>query len=197
MANKAIQALVNSGADAMSNMYEVYIKFPGSKDGANEVMTVRADGFKIPDVAVETYPIEYHGQKIDRPKTVVTIDRHFDLTFRLDAAYQIHQAFLEWQSLAGNPVTGGVSNRATDFGEVKVVALKGGYLALEDDIYLSNTGDKGEIKAGASEEAIRPWTFKDVWVSKVTEPEFKTEGGDKITFQVTFNFGECDYPGYN
>lgn len=194
MANKAIQALINSSADAMSNMYEVYIKFPGGTE--SQVMTVRADGFKIPDAGVATYQIEYHGQKIDRPKTVLEMDRHFDLTFRLDAKYELHDAFLAWQSLAGNPNNGGVSNRATDQGEVRVIALKNGYLALEDDIYLKNLNDHFAIKNDDKNEDIRVWDFKQVWVSKVTQPDYKTEGGDKMQFTVTFHFGESNYPGY-
>ena len=44
---KAIQALVNRGADAMDNMYDVKIQFPWADSGS--IVTTRIDGFNVPE----------------------------------------------------------------------------------------------------------------------------------------------------
>lgn len=203
--NLAVQSLLGDAADAMSNMYEVYIKFPGQDSG--QVMTVRAEGFDIPEAEVGTYEISYHGHKISKPKTELTFDRKFSLTFRMDAGYNWHQTFLNWQSMVGNPVTGGVANVAAALGEVTVVALKDAYIAMEgvdnsffNHIQTEESSGGGDLSQGTIKEGDdknQKWVFKQVWVKKVGQPKFKTEGADKMTFAVDFCFGQCEMPGYN
>lgn len=201
--NLAVKSLLGDAADAMSNMYEVYIKFPGAEAG--QVMTVRADGFEIPEAEVGTYEISYHGHKISKPKTELTFDRKFSLTFRLDAGYNWHQTFLNWQSMVGNPVTGGVANVAAALGEVTVVALKDAYIAMEgvdgsffNKIELDDPKREGAIvEKEDNPEGTQKWEFKQVWVKKVGQPKFKTDSADKMSFQVDFCFGQCTMPGYN
>lgn len=191
--NSAIATLLDNGADAMSNMYEVYITFPGNDSG--KAMTVRADGFNIPEMDVATYDLEYHGQKVSKPKTVLNFDRKFSLNFRMDAGYQLHKLFLQWQGYVGNPVTGGVANVAGALGEVRVTALNDAYIAQSQQAqsFQDKLNDNGSLK----EVDGQTWVFKDVWVNKVGQPQYKTEGGDKFTFAVDFKFGRCTMPGYD
>lgn len=201
MANKAIQALMQSGADAFSNMYELYITPPGSDSGT--VMTVRAQSFKIPEAAVETYDKTYHGQKIKAAKPSINFERKFSVQFRADAAYGLHDMFIKWHGMVANPVTGGVSNTSTHAeGKVEVKTLASTYIALKDQTYSSYqssknfSGDMGEI-AQSTTDGVRTWSFENVWVEKVGQFEYKTDGADALTFTVDFNFGETDYPAYN
>lgn len=199
--NKAIEALINSGADAFSNMYELYITPPGSDAGS--VMTVRASSFKIPEAAVETYDKKYHGNSIKAVKPNLTFERKFTVTFRADAAYNLHDLFIKWHGMLGNPVTGGVSNTSSHAeGTVKVKALSSAYIAMKDQSYSvygnsskNFSGDMGEI--AASQTDTRDWTFENVWVEKVGQFEYKTDSADALTFQVDFVFGDTDYPAYN
>ena len=132
--NKAIEALINSGADAFSNMYELYITPPGSDAGS--VMTVRASSFKIPEAAVETYDKKYHGNSIKAVKPNLTFERKFTVTFRADAAYNLHDLFIKWHGMLANPVTGGVSNTSSHAeGTVQVKALASAYIAMKDQSY--------------------------------------------------------------
>lgn len=190
--NKFLTALIEDGADAMSNMYDVYIKFPGSDAG--KIMTVRAEGFKIPEAEIDTYEVKYHGTTYTKPKSEMKFDRKFSLTFRLDAGYNLLNTFKAWHAMVVNPVTGGVSNVAAALGEVEVEALAQNFIADEST---SNFGMKDWTKDdGSVKGAIKKWKFTEVWVNKVSQPEYKTEGGDKITFTVDFifgNFNESDY----
>ncbi len=48
----------------------------------------------------------------------------------------------------------------------------------------------GLLKEGAQ------WSFKDVWVSKVTEPEFSVDSSDTLEFTVSFEFLDYNSPYY-
>ena len=185
----AIQALVNRGADAMDNMFDVSIQFPWADGGS--VVTTRVDGFNIPDAANDGYDISYHGVTMKRPASKQTFSREFELTFVLDAAYALYGEFVNWEMMVTDPVNGGVANWAAALGTVKVTALSGAYNGTSTgDIYKA---DDGSITGDANPT----WTFYDVWVSKVGQPQFKTDGGAAITYPVSFKFGDCDYPFYN
>lgn len=206
MANKAIQALMNSGADAFSNMYELYITPPGSSD--ESVMTVRASSFKIPEAAIETYDKKYHGNAIKAAKPSINFERKFTVQFRADAQYNLHDLFVKWHGMIANPVTGGVSNTTSHAeGKVRVNTLASAYIAMKDQSYsvygASNDknfgGDMGEIASSCSNDTdgIRGWVFENVWPEKVGQFEYKTDSADALQFSVDFIFGETDYPAYN
>ena len=190
MANaKAVQALVNRGADAMDNMFDVSIQFPWAEAGS--VVTTRIDGFNIPDAGNDGYDISYHGVTMKRPSSKQTFNREFELTFVLDAAYALYGEFVNWSMMVADPVNGGVANWAAALGTVKVTALSGAYNG-------TSTGDIYNAEDGSITGDANPtWTFYDVWVSKVGQPQFKTAGGDALTYAVSFKFGDCDYPFYN
>lgn len=186
---KAIQALVNRGADAMDNMYDVKIQFPWADSGS--IVTTRIDGFNVPEASNDGYDISYHGVSMKRPSSKQTMTRGFELTFTLDAAYALYGEFINWHMMATDPVNGGVANWAAALGKVVVEGLSGAYNGTSpNDIY--DSGDFS-IKGDANPK----WTFYDVWVSKVSQPQFKTDGGAALTYTVSFNFGDCDYPFYN
>lgn len=197
--NNALQALINAGADAQSNMYDVELEF------ADWNATVRADGFQIPEIEAPTYENSYHGVKLPMVKSEQNFERKFSLTFRMDAHYMLYDAFTELLSWHVDPNTGGVSNTAVGkVGTVKVRTLTNPFIARKNgnelagshlgwSDYNQDAGDKkyfGTIKEG------KKWEFYTAFVTKVGQPNFKTEGGDKITFQVDFRFGHCKYPGF-
>jgi len=214
MSTRTMVGLVNSGADLITHMYDVRIWFP-SENGTPEdsdfstvagyPITVRAEGFKIPDVSVKTYPIEYHGMKMNRPAAALEEDRTFDITFREDAAFDLRRRFSAWLMAVGDPVTGGVSNATQFFGKVQVGTIGGAYFATTT---ASPTGD-GSVGAkdlfGANgnlvnkNPTINPlalWGFYNVWVNKMTGIDFKTGAGDANKFTVTFQYMHMDYPQF-
>lgn len=216
MNNKAIASLVAAGADAMKNMYDIAIEFPGDSDGS--IVTVRANSFDVPTPSVETYQIKYHGETFDRPKSEITLDRKFTVTFRMDSAYALFGKFVQWQSTVVDHVKGGVSNYAPVHGRVTVTSLSGAYNAT-NDLYqnvgtignnIVSTATSGLTSVGEdvgstttsvgviSQGDTNPtWKFYDVWVSKVDQPKFDRESADALEFEVEFHFGDCDYPLFN
>lgn len=189
MNSKAIQALVSLGADAHTNLYDVFIKFPW-EDGAQTM--ARANGFNPPKAANPGYDITYHGNKIKLPQTEVNFERSFSIQFRSDSAYSLYSLFIMWQSAVVDPVNGGVANYAASLGEVTVRGLGGLYTAAEEAKTLVD--DDGSIKAGSQNPE---WNFKQVWVSDVGQPQYSTETAGQFSFEVQFHFADTNYPIYN
>lgn len=140
-----LRGLVNSGADLLKQMYDVTIIFPDqmtdtaqdSNSAFNYPITVRCDGFTIPEVAVGTYDIKYHGISVKRPNGALEGERSFELTFREDAAFMLRQRFSLWLMAVADPVTGGVSNAVNYFGTVSVRTIAGEYTATQ---FIAPTG---------------------------------------------------------
>lgn len=142
-----LRGLVNSGADLLKQMYDVTIIFPDQMSDAsqdsnsafNYPITVRCDGFTVPEVAVGTYDIKYHGISVKRPNGALEGERSFELTFREDAAFMLRQRFSLWLMAVADPVTGGVSNAVNYFGTVSVRTIAGEYTATQ---FIAPTGEK-------------------------------------------------------
>ena len=133
-----MQGLVNSGADLLKQMYDVSILFPDQLANGAESdelfgypVTVRCQGFTVPDVSVGTYDINYHGMSVKRPNGKVEGERSFELTFREDAAFMLRQRFSLWLMAVCDPVTGGVSNGINYFGTVSVRTISGEYTSTQ------------------------------------------------------------------
>lgn len=189
MNSKAIEALVQLGADAHLNLYDVFIRFPWA-DGAQTM--ARASGFQVAKANNAGYDIQYHGNKIHLPNTEVDFNRTFNITFRSDAAYTLYSLFITWQSAVVDPVNGGVANYASALGDITVRALGGNYTASEEAKTLVDSD--GSIKEG---EQNPEWHFYQVWVSDVGQPNYQTDGSGQFSFDVTFYFADTNYPVYN
>ena len=208
-----IRGLVNAGADLLTHMYDVKIYFPSANGQPDDdpfqsyPITVRAEGFDIPDVGVGTYEIKYHGISIKRPNATLDLERTFSITFREDAAFNLRRRFSGWLAAVGDPVTGGVSNATSWFGKVEVGTVYGAYFAgsMNSPTGLgkgSSAGDNdiqdayGHLTARSDRNPLALWTFHNVWVSKVSGIQFKTDGGDANTFTVEFNYMDADFPHF-
>lgn len=202
MRNKNIEALINSGADATKNMYDVLHKWPWSTNGSYDGgVSVRQKGVTIPESSTETYDVSYQGVTMKRAATKVNLERSFEITYRLDAAYAEYGKFVRWHSYTSNPVTGQVGNTPLALGSVKIVAPKGQYNAYDlwDNKIDTKRAEKmrltGENDA-SSDDGYVLWEFDNVWVFKVTQPQFSPDGGDALEFTVGYAFGDVDYPEY-
>jgi len=208
-----IRGLINSGADLMVHMYDIRIFFPATNGQPEDnsfnayPITVRAEGFEIPDVEVGRYDIKYHGVKIKRPNANLEQDRIFTISFREDAAFDLRRRFSSWLMAVGDPVTGGVSNATQFFGRVDVGTIAGAYFATT--VNSPNGDGKGE-SAGPEDiedtyghlttrSKVNPlalWKFYNVWVSKLGGIKFNTEGSEPNKFDVEFNYTDMDYPQF-
>lgn len=207
-----LNGLVQSGADLLKQIYDVQIFFPTGRAGStpaeaaeiNYPITVRTDGFNVPETSVGTYDIKYHGMSVKRPNGNLEGDRTIELTFREDAAFQLRARFTAWLMAVVDPVTGGISNAINWFGALKVSAIAGEYTATA---MVAPTGKKtgsdgqildakGTILREATSNPLVTWSFYHVWVSKVGGVEFSTDGAEANKFAVTFQYQDCDLPGF-
>jgi hypothetical protein len=209
---KTIRGLVNSGADLMKNMYDVRLWLPNfsvvktvnaEQQYLTYPLTVRAEGFKVPDVDMEVHPIAYHGVEIEMPSTKINMTREVELTFREDAAFNLRQIFTTWHAMVADPVTGGVSNTVQFLGKMEVAALANAYIAptvekLETDPPTSTDTKQlgGSFIAGDAYNGLAIWAFYNVWVKKVNGVDFSTGSSDPGQIAVTFKFQDFDAPFY-
>lgn len=215
-----LRGLVASGADLLKQIYDVEVYFPVAM-GSNGVVngnsvpsaasaelnypvTVRATGFTVPEVSVGTYDIKYHGFSVKRPNGSVEGERSISLTFREDAAFRLRARFNAWLMAVVDPVTGGISNAINFFGALTVSTMAGEYTAVD---MVKPTGEANVSGGLLSESGAIPtqdsdsgrtvsWSFYHVWVSKVGGIEFSTDATEANTFEVTFQYQDCDLPGF-
>jgi hypothetical protein len=194
--------------------------------GFENDLTIRSDGFEPPAFSAKTYKVGYKAVSIDRPSTKMEGEREFKITFRLDANYRAYRFLSAWKSLILQASSGYVTNAlwgeggdeaglATPVGEINQVFGQVVVSAMARPIFQSNsmpfsaqgvsTGKftEGSLSTSEASETIpssldlTTWQFKQVWLAKLDEPKFKTDGGDIIKVTATFKFGEFIDPIYN
>jgi hypothetical protein len=190
---RAVTALLDSGADAYQNMYDIAIKFPWA-DGET-ITTVRCEGFENPEMGTATDDRTYHGVTIQVPKPEQEYERKFSLTFRMDASYNLYGNFVTWLTGVMDISNGGVSNWHPLVGQIKVSALTGAYSAVNLESRLAD--GKANIKAEDGNTA--QWVYDTCWVTHVSQPKFATEDASVIKYTVDFAFYDqaAPYTGGN
>jgi hypothetical protein len=214
-----VSALLNVGADAMQNLYDIEIGFPAklnisdAEDNSfQKALMIRSAGFTPPAFNVKMYDVKYKTITIKRVAPEITGNREFKISFRLDAYYNIYKSFLKWRAQKYVPSTGFASNvidsaydtaageeengsngaDSSFLGYVKVLALAKplsmGTTAFMDDYGITNSQKPIE------ETNALLWDFKQVWVSSMTEPQFKNGDAAAQNIEVTFEFGDFDSP---
>ena len=188
-------------------------------------ITIRADGFEPPQFSVKTYKNGYKAVTLDRPATKIEGEREFKISFRLDANYRAYRFLAAWKSLIMQASTGYVTNAlwgaggdtASLTGPVPTINAVFGQVvvaALARPIYQSNTTPfsaqgvsvgkftDGSLASSPASETIpsaadlNAYQFNQVWLAKLDEPKYKTDGGDPIKISATFKFGEYIDPIY-
>lgn len=221
----AVSALYNAGADAMDNLFDVTIYLPAKDAGTaatgaptettpttgtgtateypiQDQMRVRCQGFTPPHFSIQTYAVRYKTIRFTRPSSVITGERVFDLTFRLDANYRVYQELLKWRSLTMAPSTGYATNDFNSWlnaASISVIALAKPVATSDNFAPAAGISDEAKITAetGASAQdktGAAEWTFKNVWLMDVSEPVYKQEGGAAMTITAKFAFAEYSDP---
>jgi hypothetical protein len=181
------------GADAMKNMFDVFITPPaGLLASTKDNIQLRVKGFKVPEYSNEMYEVGYKTVKIKRPKSLVTIDRTFELAFRLDANYEVYKTLGQW---ANRITSAGWGFVATDLNESNTGTVQ--VFALNTPITYTDGMDMttgvGGVNIGdfASKEA---WQFQYCWPSKIALGEFAMETSEPQEVTVTFQFLDMTDP---
>ena len=216
--------LLASGRDAMSNLYDVYV-FPPDNLGAETalastaVLTTRINDFQPPELYNETYQNHYKADHIDVPTPKLAGEKTFEIPYRIDAAYALHNMFRKWKYASTmNPTSTHVDGigpysyngiwgyRGQEvFGRVAVIAHKYSDLlqdkitkeALDSEIYGIGAGllaASGNTAAGINYVG---WIFDNCWVQRLSEPEYTRESSSKLDATATFYFQTMGLIGPN
>ena len=198
---KAIQALVESGGDAMNNIFDVIITFPAAiaaSENMQQQARVRLKGeVSIPEPVFLFYEIGYPGVAISRPQPTMDLVRKLSLTFRLDASYRLPQTFILWHNLVTDPNLGSFADSidSSAQGSIVIRQLAGEFMAP------GANGMAGLLNTDASvkqDNIVTPeWSFKGVWVGKVSQPKFSAgKDASEQDYTVDFYFDDIAYPFY-
>ncbi len=206
--------LLASGRDAMSNLYDIYIIPPHglgieSALSTTAAMVIRSQDFQPPVLEGEVYKNHYKMDHIDVPSPKIIGEKTFDVEYRLDAAYGIHNALRKWKyrstlnptmtdidgDVGGYTYNGiwGYKQGEKVFGRVAVVAHK---FADIFDEGINNVMDSqgygiaaGLISAlGEAGTNYVGWVFDNCWVEKTTEPSYTRESATPLKATATFRF---------
>jgi hypothetical protein len=183
--------LLNAGSDAMSNMYEVHITTPGT-NSYTLPLRLRVKTFSFTALNQGTYEVKYKTATLNRPSTSVEGDRTFDIAFRLDANYDVYKALKVWQNTLFNSRTGYTSTQlnSDSVGQIEVRALKGPIVSADTDGNL-----QGNTQVSTDNNTNRfKWVFHDVWIQRLTEPEFNTDTSDPQEITATFWYSYSENP---
>lgn len=206
--NSSITALLQLGADAMDNLFDVIISSTasgtpeaGEQTGPaiRDQLRLRCKGFTPPHFSQKTYDIRYKTIKLKRPASIVEGDRVFDLSFRLDANYQVYKELLKWRAQTLVPNLGFAANGwdsskdSLNFRSIKVVCPGAPIQADGTNWAVTGVTDGGELPVESG--SITPvWEFDGVWIIDISEPSYKQEGGSPIEITAKFAFGEYSDP---
>lgn len=198
--------LVNSTGDAMDNIFDILIDWPGSSTGSNGVISTsteaavsyRATGFQIVEPKTKTYTVSWRGVSVEKVAAGVEMSRKFDLEFRLDANYALYQKFVAWHKLTTDVNTSGVANTSSALGRIQVVAPGAEYNAMSWSTPVSSTDSENLVSKALPNTTNLVWTFEDVSVVGVGTPKFSngSSTGKAMQYKVSFTFGDVAYPFY-
>jgi hypothetical protein len=211
--NSQISAILALGADAMDNLFDVYItlptaiQLPGGVQTARDVLEqktlrLRVAGFEPPVFKTKTYDVKYKTVSVKRPAAVIEGAREFKLTFRLDAYYDVYLALAKWRNTLYTPASGFASNQvgkgtAADFGTVEVVALRGAVFQASNNSYQDALGiaaEGSDVRTSTLAANQLRYGYKHVWLTDLDEPKFKTGSGEVQSITASFQFGEFTDP---
>lgn len=179
--NNPLQELIAVGADALKGLYDIQIDIPTS-DISQQQLRVRNAGFKAPDTKLNTYDVKYRGATLTMPKASLDVGQTFDISFRLDANYQVYKALLSLANLTSNPAYGYAASGLPPKENLATVTV----YALTTPITDINARENSVEYSSANATAL--FVYSGCWISRITRPEFKNGTMDAIEITATFNY---------
>ncbi len=215
------ELLLASGRDAMSNLYDVYIIPPSGLDVAEALsttaaMVIRTQDFTPPELNAEIYTNHYKADFIDIPAPKITGDKSFQIPYRIDASYAVHNALRKWKFRStmnttmsdvddvGGYTYNGIWGFQNDkvFGRVAVVAHK--YADIFDEginnvMDTQGYGIAAGLLAAQGEAGVNyvGWIFNNCWIESVEEPSYTRDSSQPLTGSATFRFVTMSLIGGN
>jgi hypothetical protein len=208
------ELLLASGRDAMSNLYDIYIIPPDDLgvDAAlstTAAMVIRAQDFTPPELKAEIYQNHYKMDFIDVPAPKISCNKSFNVNYRIDASFAIHNALRKWKyrstlnptmtdidgDVGGYTYNGiwGFRQKNKVFGRVAVISHKFSDIfdsGISNVLDTQGYGIAAGLLAAQGEAGVNyvGWVFDKCWVESVTEPSFSRGDSHPLTATATFRF---------
>lgn len=189
-----LSALINAGADAMTNLY--YVQFTGGVfDTLQSAATVRASKITLPTFTQGTSERGFMTVKVNMPSPSYTGEKQFSVTFRVDSNYKLYNELLKQQSKVYAPSLGYAANEISseDFFTTKVfVPNKGvnsslsGLESPEDNTFLGSDNDN----------YTEAYVFNNCWITSISGLSFSYEDSGVQNVDVTIKFLSFEDPQY-
>lgn len=176
-----IATLIDAGADAMTNMFEVGFSFKNATTAQLDKMKIRVKGFTPPAPSQSTYDVHWKTVSIKKASTKIELDRTLEFEIRIDAYYQVYKELLKWHAQTMDATTGYAANDAKTGG---IITVK----ALTSPIENVNSAGNAELTTGVA-PAVMTWQFTDVWISSITSPTYGTDSAEPGMASVKFVYG--------
>jgi len=170
-----IDTVYAAGDDALQYEWQVTFGTIPYLDTTTD-FNVRCSNVDIPTASVGTYTVDWKSENFNKPNGKVTTPKQFSITFRVDKAWKVYQAFLGWNHAIVNPSTGGTaidSNLGISTIRTPVTVTTGYY---NTDGTFTATG--------------QVWNFTGCWPQEVGNPTLDNASGDPATTTITIQFLE-------
>lgn len=184
--NTYLKSLIDTGSDAMRNLYLVEFFGKSIEDIAEEVLKVRNQDFTPPSFTQTTATKSYLTVDVDVPVAEITGEKAFSLTFRLDSNYSVYKYLLEQQAatLSGNEgwAINEVPDSDTSYGfSVRVRAF--------DRSIKGAAADPNNY-----EEYSVLYEFRHCWIKSLTGFSYTYNSNTPLTIKADIGFMDYDDP---
>lgn len=210
--SKYISTLLDTGADAMKNLY--HIEFDASYDASiapsgtninsffgdsaaviNKTLTIRSGDFTPPTATHSKAPISYMTTSLDVPTSGFSLERKFNISFRLDSNYKVYEYLKVVQGLTSKPTKGFASTATlSDMG----IYLTVNVYSLNEAVSNSSQLTPSDTNIGAldKDNSLLLYSFKNCWVSEVNiEDTYSyTTSPSQLKVNASVCFGDFEDP---
>lgn len=188
--NNYLEALVEAGADAQQNLFVAQFIFQNNSPNNNdpeldEALTVRCTSFDPPQVSHSgKYTNKFLTAYIPRPAAKVTVDRHFDLSFRVDSNYFLYKRLLLQQNVTFNA---GKSFAASD---IQALIDTGSAQLFDVEIYTVPAGMTNFYNHLGKEDgySLGMYGFRNCWITKIDPLPLNMDQAEAQVVKLSCNF---------
>ena len=181
--NQYITSLIETGADAMKNLY--YLEFQGGiLEDISQSLKVRVSDFKPPTASQSTHSVQFMTVSMDLPSADISIDKSLSFSFRLDDNYNIYKYLLAQQATTLNGNKGFATNQVPDNSD------SGNGFTIKAYIFDRTLGNDMDDEACYR----NMYTFRYCWISGISGLQYSYDSNNPITLSVSVKFLDFDDP---
>lgn len=172
------------GEDALLNLFDVQFGVIPTLSGLGigdlpvSGSLLRVESVSMPEPSIEMYENHYKTLEVKRVSGKMTRPTDFTVTFRADRQMLLYKFFTFWRNQAMDVTTGVMGD------DGKISGLESSFRSSMTVAPCDSTGNI--LIDNASK--ITAWIFNGIFPSSVGAISYDYTSGDKVTFDVTFQF---------